>query len=84
MAAPTLPVSDSERAIRAVAFAWTVGLGHLGAWGGVTLLGPLYAWGPNHLPRVDRAGAGRPLLWDQAVALAGFRVSDSRPNICHG
>jgi MFS family permease len=35
--------------IRAVAFAWTDGLGHLGAWGGVTLLGPLYAWGPNHL-----------------------------------
>jgi putative MFS transporter len=35
--------------IRAIAFAWTDGLGHLGAWGGVTLLGPLYAWGPNHL-----------------------------------
>jgi MFS family permease len=35
--------------IRASAFAWTDGLGHLGAWGGVTLLGPLYAWGPNHL-----------------------------------
>ena len=35
--------------IRATAFAWTDGLGHLGAWGGVTLLGPLYAWGPNHL-----------------------------------
>ncbi len=35
--------------IRAVAFAWTDGLGHLGAWGGVTLLGPLYALGPNHL-----------------------------------
>lgn len=35
--------------IRAVAFAWTDGLGHLGAWAGVTLLGPLYAWGPNHL-----------------------------------
>jgi MFS family permease len=35
--------------IRAGAFAWTDGLGHLGAWGGVTLLGPLYAWGPNHL-----------------------------------
>ncbi|MBS0642124.1 MAG: hypothetical protein JSS43_19835, partial [Proteobacteria bacterium] len=25
------------------------GLGHLGAWAGVTLLGPLYALGPNHL-----------------------------------
>jgi MFS family permease len=35
--------------IRATAFAWTDGLGHLGAWGGVTLLGPLYTWGPNHL-----------------------------------
>jgi MFS family permease len=35
--------------IRASAFAWTDGLGHLGAWGGVTLLGPLYTWGPNHL-----------------------------------
>ena len=35
--------------IRATVFAWTDGLGHLGAWCGVTLLGPLYAWGPNHL-----------------------------------
>ncbi|MGH7099811.1 MAG: MFS transporter [Stellaceae bacterium] len=35
--------------IRAMAFAWTDGLGHLGAWGGVTLLGPLYTMGPNHL-----------------------------------
>ena len=35
--------------IRAMAFAWTDGLGHLGAWGGVTLLGPLYLLGPNHL-----------------------------------
>ncbi len=35
--------------IRSTAFAWTDGLGHLGAWGGVTLLGPLYALGPNHL-----------------------------------
>jgi hypothetical protein len=35
--------------IRSVAFAWTDGLGHLGAWGGVTLLGPLYGWGPDHL-----------------------------------
>ncbi len=35
--------------IRAMAFAWTDGLGHLGAWGGVTLLGPLYVFGPNHL-----------------------------------
>ncbi|HSU06981.1 MAG TPA: MFS transporter [Acetobacteraceae bacterium] len=35
--------------IRSVAFAWTDGLGHLGAWAGVTLLGPLYVLGPNHL-----------------------------------
>jgi putative MFS transporter len=35
--------------IRSIAFAWTDGLGHLGAWGGVTLLGPLYLLGPNHL-----------------------------------
>lgn len=35
--------------IRSVAFAWTDGLGHLGAWAGVTLLGPLYGAGPNHL-----------------------------------
>jgi MFS family permease len=35
--------------IRSKAFAWTDGLGHLGAWAGVTLLGPLYAAGPNHL-----------------------------------
>jgi hypothetical protein len=35
--------------IRSVAFAWTDGLGHLGAWAGVTLLGPLYQLGPNHL-----------------------------------
>jgi MFS family permease len=35
--------------IRSVAFAWTDGLGHLGAWIGVTSLGPLYQWGPNHL-----------------------------------
>jgi putative MFS transporter len=35
--------------IRSKAFAWTDGLGHLGAWAGVTLLGPLYTLGPNHL-----------------------------------
>jgi MFS family permease len=35
--------------IRSKAFAWTDGLGHLGAWAGVTLLGPLYAFGPGHL-----------------------------------
>lgn len=35
--------------IRSAAFAWTDGLGHLGAWAGVTSLGPLYQLGPNHL-----------------------------------
>ena len=35
--------------IRSKAFAWTDGLGHMGAWAGVTLLGPLYALGPDHL-----------------------------------
>jgi hypothetical protein len=35
--------------IYSVAFAWTDGLGHLGAWAGVTLLGPLYKVRPNHL-----------------------------------
>lgn len=35
--------------MRAMAFAWTDGLGHLGAWAGVTLLGPLYLFGPDHL-----------------------------------
>jgi putative MFS transporter len=35
--------------MRSKAFAWTDGLGHLGAWAGVTLLGPVYAFGPNHL-----------------------------------
>jgi len=35
--------------MRATAFAWTDGLGHLGGWAGVTLLGPLYVAGPDHL-----------------------------------
>ena len=35
--------------IRSVAFAWTDGLGHLGAWAGVTSLGPLYDLGTNHI-----------------------------------
>jgi len=35
--------------IRAVAFAWTDGIGHLGAWAGVTLLGPLWEFGSDHL-----------------------------------
>ncbi|MGH7153828.1 MAG: MFS transporter [Acetobacteraceae bacterium] len=35
--------------IRSAAFAWTDGIGHLGAWAGLTLLGPLYLFGPDHL-----------------------------------
>jgi hypothetical protein len=35
--------------VRSVAFAWTDGLAHLGAWAGITLSGPLYLLGPNHL-----------------------------------
>jgi putative MFS transporter len=35
--------------VRSMAFAWTDGIGHLGGWAGVTLLGPLYVLGPNHL-----------------------------------
>lgn len=34
---------------RAVAFGWTDGLGHIGAWAGISLAGPLYLMGPNHL-----------------------------------
>ncbi len=35
--------------LRSVAMGTADGLGHLGAWGGVTLLGNLYGAGPNHL-----------------------------------
>jgi MFS family permease len=35
--------------MRSAAFSWTDGLAHLGAWGGITLTGPLYNTGPNHL-----------------------------------
>lgn len=35
--------------IRSVAFAWTDGLGHLGAWAGISLTGYMYDAGPNHL-----------------------------------
>jgi len=32
-----------------MAFSWTDGLAHLGAWGGITLTRALYLMGPNHL-----------------------------------
>lgn len=35
--------------MRSMAFSWTDGLGHLGAWGGITLSGILFLMGPNHL-----------------------------------
>jgi putative MFS transporter len=41
-------VSFANR-MRSMAFSWTDGLAHLGAWGGITLTGGLYLLGPNHL-----------------------------------
>ncbi len=35
--------------MRSMAFSWTDGLGHLGAWAGITLTGALFLMGPNHL-----------------------------------
>jgi MFS family permease len=62
--------------IRAVAFAWTDGLGHLGAWGGVTLLGPLYAFGPNHLGWIAWIVLPGALL--PAVLIRGYGIRQSR------
>jgi hypothetical protein len=62
--------------IRAVAFAWTDGLGHLGAWGGVTLLGPLYAIGPNHLGWIAWIVLPGALL--PAVLIRGYGIRQSR------
>jgi MFS family permease len=62
--------------IRAVAFAWTDGLGHLGAWGGVTLLGPLYALGPNHLGWIAWIVLPGALL--PAVLIRGYGIRQSR------
>jgi MFS family permease len=62
--------------IRSVAFAWTDGLGHLGAWAGVTLTGYLYPLGPNHLGWllfVILPGALLP-----AVLIRGFGIRQSR------
>ncbi len=62
--------------IRSIAFAWTDGLGHLGAWAGVTLLGPLYLLGPNHLGWI---------LWIvipgsivPAILIRGYGINQSR------
>ena len=62
--------------IRSIAFAWTDGLGHLGAWGGVTSAGSaVSAWAePPGLDSVDRrawrsvAGLADPRLRHQAGA----------------
>ena len=62
--------------IRAIAFAWTDGLGHLGAWGGVTLLGPLYAFGPNHLGWILWIVIPGSLL--PAILIRGFGILQSR------
>jgi MFS family permease len=62
--------------IRSIAFAWTDGLGHLGAWGGVTLLGPLYALGPNHLGWVLWIVGPGALL--PALVIRGYGIRQSR------
>ena len=62
--------------IRSVAFAWTDGLGHLGAWGGVTLLGPLYEYGPNHLGWILWIVVPGALL--PAVLIRGLGIKQAR------
>ena len=63
--------------IRSVAFAWTDGLGHLGAWGGVTLLGPLYALGPNHLGWILWIVVPGALLPAVLIRMQGIRQSNA-------
>jgi MFS family permease len=73
--------------MRAAAFAWTDGLGHLGAWAGVTLLGPLYAWGPNQSRLVPVAadswlpdpGLRDPHVRHQAIGRSTGTGLDLRP-----
>ncbi len=62
--------------IRSVAFAWTDGLGHLGAWAGVTLTGPLYQIGPNHLGWLLFIVIPGALL--PAFLIRGFGIKQSR------
>jgi hypothetical protein len=62
--------------IRSVAFAWTDGLGHLGAWAGVTLTGTLYGTGPNHLGWVLFITLPGALL--PAILIRGFGIRQSR------
>ena len=61
--------------LRSVAMGTADGLGHMGAWGGVTLLGHLYTAGPNHLgwfAFVIVIGAMVP-----AVLIAGWGIKQS-------
>jgi MFS family permease len=62
--------------IRAVAFAWTDGLGHLGAWIGVTSLGPLYQLGPNHLGWIFFIVVPGALLPALLIKIFGINQSD--------
>jgi MFS family permease len=62
--------------IRSVAFAWTDGLGHLGAWAGVSLLGPLYMFGPDHLGWVLWIVLPGSLL--PALLIWGFGIRQAR------
>ena len=62
--------------VRSIAFAWTDGLGHLGAWGGVTLLGPLYDWGPDHLGWLLWIIVPGSLL--PALLIRGFGIQQNR------
>lgn len=63
--------------IRSRAFAWTDGLGHLGAWAGVTLLGPLYVMGPNHLGWVLWIVVPGALLPALLIRMFGIRQSQA-------
>jgi len=67
--------------IRSVAFAWTDGLGHLGAWAGVTLLGPLYTIGPDHLGWIAFVALPGALL--PAVLIRVFGMQQSRAVLEH-
>ena len=62
--------------IRSAAFAWTDGLGHLGAWAGVTLTGELYGTGPNHLGWILFVVGPGALL--PALLIRGFGIKQSR------
>ncbi len=62
--------------IRSVAFAWTDGLGHLGAWAGVTSLGPLYQMGPNHMGWLLFIAVPGALLPGLLIYLFGIKQSE--------